>query len=77
MNGTEAQKSVMKSPCADKYSGKCLSKDNSKAVLCDRFGRPKLDKKRKGGFNGNGGDGGPKNKKANKNGDHKKGKKVT
>ena len=76
MGGSDAQKSVMNSPCVDRYSGKCLSKDNSKAVLCDRFGRPKTDKKRKGGPNGNGGDGGSKAKKSNKGDDGKKGKKV-
>ena len=76
MTGSDAQKAVMNSPCVDKYSGKCLSKDNSKAVLCDRFGRPKIDKKRKGGPNGNGGDGGSKAKKFNKSEDTKKGKKV-
>lgn len=74
MNGSDAQKAVMNSPCVDRYSGKCLSKDNSKAVLCDRFGRPKTDKKRKGG---NGGDGGAKAKKFNKGDDNKKGKKVS
>ena len=79
---TEATKAVLNTPCVDRYGGKCLSRDNSKAVPSDRFGKPKSDKKRgsqngKGNGKGNGNnDGGPNSKKAknnnNKNGNNKK-----
>ena len=75
-----ARKAVLNTPCVDRYGGKCLSRDNSKAVPSDRYGRPKSDKKRgsnNGKNNGKGSnDGGPNSKKAknnqNKNGDNKK-----
>ena len=72
---SDVTKAVLNTPCTDKYGGKCLSKDNSKAVACDRFGRPKSDKKRPhNGKNGNkkGGDGGPSSKKKKGNKDGKK-----
>ena len=71
----DATKVVLNTPCVDKFGGKCLSKDNSKAVAADRFGRPKTDKKRPhGGKAGNkkGGDGGPSSKKKKGNKDNKK-----
>ena len=73
---TEATKAVLNSPCVDRYGGKCLSKDNSKAVPSDRFGKPKHDKKRPNNAKGKGNnDNGPsskKNKGNNKPGDGNK-----
>ena len=73
---TEATKAVLNSPCVDRYGGKCLSKDNSKAVPSDRFGKPKQDKKRpnnaKGKGNNNGGPNSKKPKNNQKGGDNKK-----
>ena len=72
MSNGEASKGVLNSPCVDKFNGKVLSRDNTKAVLSDRFGRPKGEnRKRNGdkkGNNNNKGQGnnngaGPSNKK--------------
>ena len=71
MSSNDAGKSVLNSPCVDKFNGKCLSRDGSKAVISDRYGRPKGDRKRnndkKGGQNNhNGGQNGGPNKKSKK-----------
>ena len=73
MSNGEASKQVLNSPCCDRFNGKVLSRDNSKAVFSDRFGRPKgenrkrnQDKKgnnQKGQNNGGNQNAGPSNKK--------------
>ena len=71
---TDVTKAVLNTPCCDKFGGKCLSKDNSKAVPCDRFGRPKNDKKRQNNGKGNGrqnNQGGPNSKKPKNNQNNK------
>ena len=72
MTNGEATKGVLNSPCVDKYNGKVLSRDNSKAVISDRFGRPKGENRkrngdRKGNQKGNNNDNaGTSNKKPKK-----------
>ena len=54
MSNSDATKAVLNSPCVDRYNGKCLSRDNSKAVISDKFGRPKGEnRKRNANNNGN------------------------
>ena len=76
MTNGEATKGVLNSPCVDKYNGKVLSRDNSKAVISDRFGRPKGENRKrngdkkgnnKGQSGGNNDNAGPSNKKGKKN----------
>ena len=72
LSSSDAVKQVLQSPCVDRYGAKVLSRDKSKAVPCDRFGKPKDGKKRKngqGGANGQGGgqDGAKNNKKKKNN----------
>ena len=70
LNTGDVYKQVLSSPCCDRFGGRCLSRDRTKCVPCDRFGRPKGDRKRKGDANNSG------DKKKNGNNNDQK-KKVT